>query len=164
VADALSRKYENCPATADLSISLISFPTQNWVADLKASYGRDLETQSILLNLQQNLANFKNFSLQQGLLLKNGRLWVVRHSPFQLQLLEFLHSNPTAGHSGYHKIVHRAKTDFYCRGMQKDIRQFVQECVVCQVSKPELIHPPSLLQPFPIPSRVWSDISMDLFN
>jgi hypothetical protein len=49
-------------------------------------------------------------------------------------------------------------------GMRKDIRQFVQECVVCQVGKPELIHPPGLLQPLPIPSRVWSDISMDFIE
>jgi hypothetical protein len=45
-----------------------------------------------------------------------------------------------------------------------DIKQFVKECAVCQVSKHETIHPPSLLQPLPIPSRFWSDISMDFIE
>lgn len=48
--------------------------------------------------------------------------------------------------------------------MRQDIKKFVQECAVCQVSKPETIHPPSLLQPLPIPGRVWSDISMDFID
>lgn len=134
------------------------------MVDLKASYAQDPETQSILLNLQQNPASSKGFSLQQGLLLKKGCLWVVQHSPFQLQVLEFLHSKPTTRHSGYHKTVHSAKANFYWRGMQKDINKFVQECVVCQVSKPELIHPLGLLQPLPILSKVWSDISMDFIE
>jgi hypothetical protein len=164
VADALSRKFEAGPATVALSLSLISFPTPTWVDDLKASYEQDPETQCIFLSLQQGIPNSHGFSLQQGLLLKKGRLWVVRKSPFKLQLLAFVHSNLTVGHSGYHKTVHHAKANFYWRGMRQDIRRFVQECEVCQVSKPETIHPSGLLQPLPIPSRVWSDISMDFIE
>jgi len=52
VADALSQKFEAGPATVALSLSLISFPTPTWVADLKASCAQDPETQSILLSLQ----------------------------------------------------------------------------------------------------------------
>jgi hypothetical protein len=160
--DALSRQFDT--SAPDLSISLISFPTLTWVEDLQASYAQDLETQSTLLNLQQNLPGPKGFSLQRGLLLKKGRLWLIRHSPFQLQVLDFIHSDPSAGHSGYHKTLARAKSNFIWKGMRQDIKKFVRECAVCQVSKPESIHPPGLLQPLPIPSRVWSDISMDFIE
>lgn len=88
----------------------------------------------------------------------------MQHSPFQLQLLEFIHSNPAVGHSGFHKTVHRAKADFYWKGMLADIKKFIRECPVCQVNKPETLHPPSLLQPLPVPSRVWSNISMDFIE
>jgi hypothetical protein len=33
--------------------------------------------------------------------------------------LEYIHSNPTAGHSGYHKIVQRAKAYFFLEGDAK---------------------------------------------
>jgi transposase InsO family protein len=134
------------------------------VAELKASYETDLETRSLLLALQQNLPVSPGFSLQQGLILKKGRIWVVRHSPFQRQLLKFIHSNPIAGHSGFHKCLHRAKTYFFWKGMRSDIKKFIQECSVCQANKPETLNPPGLLQPLPIPSRVWLDISMDFIE
>jgi hypothetical protein len=162
VADALSRQFEASSNSAELS--LISFPTPSWVAELKASYATDPESQSLLLALQQILLVPPGFSLQQGLLLKKVRIWVVRNSPFQIQLLEFIHSNPIAGHSGFHKCLHHARTDFFWKGMCSDIKKFIQECSVCQVGKPETLHPPGLLHPLPIPSRVWSDISMDFIE
>jgi transposase InsO family protein len=54
--------------------------------------------------------------------------------------------------------------DFHWKGMRRDIKLFILNCEVCQVNKHETIHPPGLLQPLPIPSRVWSDISMDFIE
>jgi hypothetical protein len=164
VADALSRRFEETSKEGELSISLISFPTLSWVAELKESYSHDQETNALLLALQHGNSAPKGYSLQQRLILKKGRLWIVKDSPFQLKLLDYIHSNPTAGHSGYHKTVQRAKVDFYWRGMRKDIKKLVKECEVCQVNKHETIHLAGLLQPLPIPTRAWSDISMDFIE
>jgi hypothetical protein len=164
VADALSRKFEEVVNQEELSISLISFPTPNWIAELKQSYLHDPDTKDLLLTLQQGGDVPKGFSLQQQLILKKGRIWIVKQSPFQLQLLAYIHSNLAAGHSCYHKTVQRAKADFYWKGMRKDIKKYVKECAVCQENKHETVHPAGLLQPLPIPSRVWSDISMDFIE
>jgi transposase InsO family protein len=48
--------------------------------------------------------------------------------------------------------------------MRTNIKKFILECPVCEVSKPETLHLPGLLQPLPVPSRVWSDISMDFIK
>jgi hypothetical protein len=48
--------------------------------------------------------------------------------------------------------------------MRKDIRKLIKECSVCQASKVENVHPTGLLQPLPIPSQCWSDISMDFID
>lgn len=45
--------------------------------------------------------------------------------------------------------------------MRHDIKKFVRECRVCQENKHESVLPADLLQPLPIPSRVWSNIAMD---
>lgn len=45
--------------------------------------------------------------------------------------------------------------------MKKDIKQFIRECDTRQRNKTENLNPAGLLQPLPIPTRIWSDISMD---
>lgn len=46
--------------------------------------------------------------------------------------------------------------------MKKDIKERVATCSVCQRNKYETMLPLGLLQPIPIPSQAWADISMDL--
>lgn len=48
--------------------------------------------------------------------------------------------------------------------MTKDILNYARKCDVCQRCKPDLAASPGLLQPLPIPNRVWDDISMDFIE
>ena len=48
--------------------------------------------------------------------------------------------------------------------MKKDIKKFVQECVECQRTKYTTRLPAGLLQPLPIPDKVWDDLSMDFIT
>jgi hypothetical protein len=165
VADALSRQEDDSgSAQEEFLVSLISFPTPDWIYDLKSSYTGDKKTQAVLDDLRNGIPTSSGFTLQQGLLLCKGRLWLVKGSPFQHQVLEFIHSNPTAGHSGYHKTLARAKTNFIWKGMKSDIRAFVRDCQVCQENKHETVLSAGPLQPLPIPSRVWSNISLDFIE
>ncbi|GJZ60946.1 retrotransposable element Tf2 [Tanacetum coccineum] len=52
----------------------------------------------------------------------------------------------------------------YWKKIRKHIKQFVNECLVCQLNKADLAASPILLQPLPIPQRVWSEISMDFID
>ncbi|GKA55806.1 ty3-gypsy retrotransposon protein [Tanacetum coccineum] len=45
--------------------------------------------------------------------------------------------------------------------MRKAIKKWVMECVVCQKQKPDLSAYPGLIQPLPMPTTIWSEISMD---
>ena len=53
---------------------------------------------------------------------------------------------------------------FYWKGIRKEIKQWIRECVTCQRYKPDLAAYPGLLQPLPIPDKVWSSISMDFIE
>ena len=48
--------------------------------------------------------------------------------------------------------------------MCKEIGAFMAECDVSQRNKHENVSYPGLLQPLPIPKKVWIDISMDFIE
>ena len=52
----------------------------------------------------------------------------------------------------------------YWKGMKRAVRQFVRDCAVCQQFKYDSSPYPGLLQPLPIPERLWTDISMDFIE
>ena len=45
--------------------------------------------------------------------------------------------------------------------MRRTITQFVRKCTVCPQQKVSHQQPAGLLQPLPIPTQVWADITMD---
>lgn len=45
--------------------------------------------------------------------------------------------------------------------MKADVKEYVQKCVTCQRNKALSTSPAGLLQPLPIPERIWEEISLD---
>jgi len=48
--------------------------------------------------------------------------------------------------------------------MRTDVDSYIKQCTICQQAKDSNTHPARLLQPLPIPSGVWKDISMDFIE
>jgi len=99
--------------------------------------------------------------MRQGLLLFKNRIHLGGAVDLHLQVLNFVHCDPIACHSGYERTMHRARRDFYWKGMKKSIKRFIRECPICQRNKQENTLSVGLLQPLLIPNRIWSDISLD---
>jgi hypothetical protein len=98
------------------------------------------------------------WSLHDGLLLFKGKLFVSDASALWPTLLTEAHDG---GHEGIDKSLHRWRSSFYNPLTNRRVQEFVKGCAICQCNKSEHLHPAGLLQPLPIPSAVWSDISMD---
>lgn len=77
------------------------------------------------------------------------------------RLLQEFHAAPLAGHPGIDRTFKRLAAVFYWKGMRKDVKLFVESCYECQTTKYSTQKPAGLLQPLPIPSQVWEDVSMD---
>ncbi len=71
------------------------------------------------------------------------------------------HCSLLAGHHGRFRTHELISRDFVWPGMRKMIYEFVDSCVICQQAKIRRTKGVGLLQPLPIPSRPWKNISMD---
>ena len=103
--------------------------------------------------------------MSDQLLYWKGRLVLPKgHDLVQKIMYEF-HSTLFGGHSGFTKTFQRIASQFYWCGMQKDIKEFVQKCLICQQAKHDTTTLPSgLLEPLPILDKIWDDVTMDFIT
>ena len=93
-----------------------------------SSYDSDAFAKKLLsqLAIQQDVVPF--FTLKDGLLRYQGRIWVGSDQALQLKLMTAFHNTTVGGHSGFSVTYARLKQLFAWQGMKKAILQFVQSC------------------------------------
>lgn len=164
-ADALSRiegQNENSlTQVADMAAFTELVP--QWVQDIKDSYKEDPWIAALKDKFKEGEEHSK-LSTHQGILRYKNRICVGQHGGWRQKLLEEIHDSSIGGHSGVNTTYRRLKAMFYWPGMKEEVHQYVQSCQICQMTKPELIHTPGLLQPLPIPEEAWTSISMDFIT
>lgn len=156
--DALSRMSHM------MAIQAVSVVQPAWVQEVINSYSTDSIAQEMLTRLALVSPDEKGFTLDQGLIRFQNKIWVANNSALRTKLIAAFHSSALGGHSGVKATYFRLKQLFFWKGMQREVEDFVQQCLVCQQAKHELIHSPGLLQPLPIPKGAWQDISMDFIE
>lgn len=94
----------------------------------------------------------------------NDCLYICKESQLKQKVLLELHTYPIGEHSGFLKTYHRVKKEFFWEGLKNDVQRFVEECLVCQKNKVEMVKTLGLLQPLKIPSQRWGEVSMDFIT
>ena len=156
-ADALSRLPEQDP-----SLFMILFvPSLTFLEELRRQLNAHPDYTRRRQEITQNPANFPTFTVSQDLVMNNGRIWLPRGLPITSTLLMEYHTTPTGDHAGIAKTLARILENFSWPGLQKDVKQFVTNCLDCQVTKYETQKVAGLLCPLPIPHRPWEDLSLD---
>lgn len=155
-ADALSREY---PGPVELC-AMVSSGGPKW-ADIQPLIQRDCFIQQVKDDLLAGKSVPKGYQVEHGILKFKGRVVLPKDSLLINSLLQDYHDSPMGGHSGDLKTYQRLATSWFWPGMRKQIALYVSACPVCQQSKTSNLSPAGLLQPLPIPSQVWEDISMD---
>ena len=67
-------------------------------------------------------------------------------------------------HLGRDATLKKLQVVFYWKGKTKDVKSFVMQCEICQQCKYDATASPGLLQPLPIPGRIWQHITMDFIK
>lgn len=135
-----------------------------WVQEVVNSYVVDPQAQSLFTELAVVSPNTQGYSLSNGLIKKKGRIWLGTNSALHTKIIFAFHDSAIGGHSGIQTTYQRVKKLFVWRGLKQSVEEFIQQCIVCQKAKHKHCSYPGLLQPLPIPSGVWQDISMDFIE
>jgi len=155
VADALSRR--------EYFSAVSMFQTDEWET-WEEEIQQDVKLISLIQELLVNSKAREGYELRKGRLFYQGKLVLPKKYSRIPCLIKELHESPLGGHSGYFRTFKRITGVVYWEGMRRDIKEFVMQCEICQRNKTETLAPAGLLQPLPIPTQVWSDISMDFIG
>src|SRR5947208_7910076 len=166
VADALSRQ-------PDLKVLAMTQATlhHHLAKQIRQSLEQDEEFQPIIKTLQGQPVKppipatlLKHYSLQNGLLLYDQTRTCIPKCPLRTQILHDHHDIPTAGHQGIERTYAAVHDLFYWPRMNNEVRQYVKTCDSCQRIKASQQSPAGLLQPLPVPTKAWEQVSMDFIT
>lgn len=93
-----------------------------------------------------------------------GTLVIGQGEGCRAKLLKQLHESSIGGHSGVLVTYKRARRQFYWPGLKADVHDLVSKCAFSQVSKPEHVPSPGLLQPIQVPDGAWEGVGMDFIT
>lgn len=119
-ADALSRMKHLYALQAVSSVQPI------WIQEMLNSYATDPKAGKLLEHLAIQSPNEQGFSLEEGIIKHQGKLWVASNSALQTKLIDAFHSSPAT--------YYRLKKLFHWKGMKGDVEDFINS--VLFVSRP----------------------------
>ena len=157
VADALSRKPQG-------SFYAISTITSDLLQQIKQTWVSDASLIHLIHKLTKSPHKPSKYSWSDGQLRRRGRLVVGSNDNLRKDLFHLFHNTPEGGHSGAEATLQRLASVCYWKGLKRNVREQVRSCVVCQQFKYDNSASPGLLQPLPIPNKIWTEISMDFLE
>ena len=72
------------------------------------------------------------------------------------------HDIPAVGHVGVRRTTDLVIRQFHWRGLHSDVTAYVKTCPTCQQMKSDTRAKAGLLQPIPLPTRKWEQVTTDL--
>ena len=108
------------------------------------------------------LQPFKNIFLQitvlnNGTLLKQDK--IILPASLIDKALYLAHSG---AHPGQNGLIRRLRAHFYIKGLDKIVKDFVQNCKYCQLFTQKTTKHP--IEPNQVPEKCWDETSVDLFG
>jgi hypothetical protein len=100
-------------------------------------YLKDAKTKQLYTELSLHKSNEQGFTLVDGVIKYQGKIWLGTHLAAQQAVLTTLHSSGLGGHSGALVTYHKIKQLFSWPGMKQDVFKYVHQCMVYQQAKSE---------------------------
>jgi hypothetical protein len=146
VVDALSRRDSE-----EFALNTISTPTFQLCDEIRNSISSCPVSSALRNNIIAGLKD-ESWTVKDDLIIKSGKVYIPPNSDLLHNILQLAHNG---GHEGVQETLHHLRANFYMEHDRRLVSDFVRSCTTCQRNKTESLHPADLLQPLPVPSRVW---------
>src|SRR5579871_6943557 len=103
------------------------------------------------LGSDEGRKRYKDYAVQDGLLVFRGRLCVPVDSPLVTKLLTEVHALPASGHPGARRTLALLRSAYYWPKMRDTVERYVRNCRPCNRIKHPRDKYNGLLKPLPIP-------------
>lgn len=162
-ADGLSRIDHSTELSSCTTLLALTMPTTLQM-NLFQEIANNVTIQETMRMIKEGSTVRVGLTIREDKLWYKGRLVIPKESKLIPLILAECHDGIAGGHSGVLKTVKRIQLWFHCDGLFRSVQQHVAECQVCQTHKYSTLSPAGLLQPLPIPSQIWEDVSMDFIE
>jgi len=98
-----------------------------------------------------------NYAIKEDILTWKGRIYVPKG--MKRKVMKSEHDSKIAGHFGRDRTMELISRNFYRPKMEDDVRQYCNECNICQRTKAPRHAKQGLLHPLELPSKPWTHIS-----
>ena len=101
---------------------------------------------------------------RQDVELDYWRIVVPDNKEIRDKVVKELHSIPYNAHPGIQRTLGKVRKSFFWKGMSEHVREFVENCPVCQMEKSDNTLSKGKLQFTHIAESKWSEISIDFIT
>ena len=132
-ADALSRKSHD----SDAIVAAISTCQPLWLTEISDGYAQDSKARTIMQALAVDKDAVPKFTLTEGILGWNGRIWVGDNKELQLKLFTAFHTSSMGGHYIWGSRHLRATQIFFRLARNEETNQVLGAILILRLK----LHP-----------------------
>lgn len=159
IVDSSSQQFEE-----ESTLFPISLPIPKCIEEACKEWFSHPWLSQLIKILQVAPNSTTRYSWQDDILCYKDKFRISPTSTLKSHILVALHSSPTSGDSSFQKTYSCTQRSFFWTSMKNDILTFVANYEVCQHHKGEMVKSTGTLQPFPIPSSIQIEGSMDFIT
>ena len=103
----------------------------------------------------------EEWQIEDNLVLKEGKVYVLRDDKLRLEIIQLHYDMLIAGHGEQWKMVELVTRNYWWPGVMKEVKQYVERYDQCQRMKNRVEMPAGKLRPNEIPEKPQQYISVD---
>ena len=133
-------------------------PEKEIVKRIKEVRDKDKEVIKVVEEMKKagvKMLRDEEWQIEEELVLKEGKVYVPKDEKSRVEIIWLYHDTPIAGHGGQQKTVELVTRNYWCPGVTKEMKRYMEGYDQCQKMKNRMEILAGKLKPNEIPEKLW---------